>query len=129
MLNPYDPFIAKKIINVKHIFVVWNVDDFKVRHKSKKIFARARKWLKKTYERLFEGVSGNMNISKGNIHYYLGITLDFSEPEEVYIIMIPINEDMVKDFAKHDYNMKTPATPESDHLLKTREYEIVLEDI
>ena len=57
------------------------------------------------------------------------MTLDFSELGEVKINMIPYIEDIVKDFAKHDYNMKTPATLESDHLLKTREYEIVLEDI
>ena len=56
------------------------------------------------------------------------MTLDFSELGEVKINMIPYIEDIVKDFAKHDENMKKSATPESYQLLKTREDAIILED-
>ena len=35
---------------------------------------------------------------------------------------------MAKDFAKHNYNMKTSATPSSDHLFKTISDAIILEE-
>ena len=52
-----------------------------------------------------------MKIFRGKIHYYLGMTLIFSESVEVKIIMIPYIEDMVKYFANHDDAMMISATP------------------
>ena len=54
----------------------------------------------------FEDVSVNMNISRVNIHEYLGITLDFPVPGEINITMIPYIEEMVKYSTNHDYTMK-----------------------
>ena len=36
-LNPYDPHVTNKLINVKKITVVWHVDDIKFIHESKNI--------------------------------------------------------------------------------------------
>ena len=69
-----------------------------------------------------------MMISRGKIHEYLGMTLDFSETGEFKITMIPNIEDMVKDFDKHNDTMKISSTPESYHLFKTREDSIILEE-
>ena len=52
----------------------------------------------------------------------------FSEPVEVKITIIPQNKCMEKDFTNHDNTMKTYATPASDHVFKTREHVIVLEE-
>ena len=52
-----------------------------------------------------------MNISRGKIHKYLGMNLDFSEPVEVNITMIPYIECIMKYFAKHDDPMNTFSTP------------------
>ena len=75
--------------------------------------------LNKTYEIIFEDGSGK-KIYRGKIHGYLGMTLDFSEPGEVKIAMIPYIEDILKDLTKKYDTMKTSATPSSDHLFKTR---------
>ena len=40
------------------------------------------KYLWKTYERIFEDGSGNMEIYRGKIHEYLGTTLDFQNQDE-----------------------------------------------
>ena len=56
------------------------------------------KWLNKTYERLFEDGSGKMKISRGKIHDYLCMTLDFSKPGEVKITMIPYIEEVENTF-------------------------------
>ena len=50
------------------------------------------KWLKKTHKRLFEYVSGKMEISRGKIYEYLGTTQDFWEPGQVNITLTPYIE-------------------------------------
>ena len=96
-LSPYDPCVTKNITNVKKSTMVWHVDNLKVSHESNKIFTKLEKWLNKTYERLYEDGSGNMNISRGNIYENLGTNLDFSETGEIKTTMIPYIEETVKD--------------------------------
>ena len=50
------------------------------------------KWPTKTFARIFEGRPGKMKISRGKIHEYLGMALDFLEPGEVKITIIPYFE-------------------------------------
>ena len=76
-LNLYDPCVEKKLISCNKMNVVWHIDDINVGHKSNNNFDGMFKWIKKTYERIFEYVSIKMNIYIGNIHGYLGMTLDF----------------------------------------------------
>ena len=69
-LNPHYAYVSNKRINGKQIIMVWHVDGLKVSQKSIKLFTIMEKWLKKHYRRLFEGGSGNMKISRDNIHEY-----------------------------------------------------------
>ena len=85
-LKPYDPCVANKLTNVKKMTVVWHVDDLKGIHKSNNIFTKVETWLNKTYKRLFEDGSGNTNISRGNIHEYLGMKLDFQNQENLRLL-------------------------------------------
>ena len=39
-LNPYDPCVTNKLINVKKMIMVWHIDDIKVSHERKKIVTR-----------------------------------------------------------------------------------------
>ena len=73
---------------VKQLSTVWNVNDLNVIHERNKIVSRMSKWLKKTYERLFEYISGSIEISIVNTHNYLGTTLDFLAQGKVKITMI-----------------------------------------
>ena len=79
-INPYDPCVENKVVNINQMTVMWHVNDIKVIQKSKKIITSMAKWLKKIYERLFEDGSSKMNISRGKIHKYLCMILDFSAP-------------------------------------------------
>ena len=53
-------------------------DDLRVGYNIKQIFIRMVKWLKKTYKRLFDNVSGNINISRGKIHILRHNSIFFS---------------------------------------------------
>ena len=88
-LEPYDPCVANKVVKSKQITVVCHVDYLKVVHESNKIFASMAKWLKKTYERVFEDGLFKMKIHIDKIRSSIGMNLDFSSPGEVKVTMIP----------------------------------------
>ena len=103
-LNPYDPYVANKIINGKQLTLVWHVGDIKASHVEAKVVTRMAKWLRKTYERLFKDGSGKMKLCRGKIHDYLGMNLDYTIKGEVKITMIPYIKDMIQDFREHNPN-------------------------
>jgi hypothetical protein len=77
-LNPYDPCVANKIIEGKQMTICFHVDDCKLSHHNPKVMDKTISWLRKEYEYIFEDGSGKMTVSRGNIHKYLGMTLDFT---------------------------------------------------
>jgi hypothetical protein len=72
------------------------------------------KWLRKEYESLFEDGSGEMAVSRGKVHTYLGMTLDFTLPGKVKILMYEYIKEIILAFDKADPNgggNKTNAAP------------------
>jgi hypothetical protein len=59
-----------------------------------------------------------MQISRGKIHEYLGMTLDFTVPGEVKITMIPYVNEIVKLFSEYDNSEYIANTPAAEHLFK-----------
>ena len=100
---------------------MWHVDDLKVSHKSAKVVTCMEAWLHKTYERLFEDGSGGLKCSRGKVHEYLGMTLDFSEEFKVRITMFEYIAEIVDMFKKYDDTTRTAATPAADHIFQVRE--------
>ena len=47
-LNPYNPCIAKNIVNGKQLTLVGHVDDIKASHVEEKVVTHMAKWLRKT---------------------------------------------------------------------------------
>jgi hypothetical protein len=121
IINPYDPCVANKFVKHKQLTVVWHVDDLKVSHRNPAIVTKMADWLKATYERLFDDGSGKMQISRGKIHEYLGMTLDYSTPGQVSIIMIKYIEEILQLYSEHDNNNSTAKTPAAEHLFKVNE--------
>jgi hypothetical protein len=76
--NPYDPCVADKTINGFQLTICFHVDDCKISHSSKEVVSEIIEWLRRDYESVFEDGSGKMKVSRGKIHKYLGMTLDFS---------------------------------------------------
>ncbi len=70
VINPYDPYVANKVINGKQMTVCWHVDDLKVSHMEPEEVRKFGNWLSKTY-----GVSVATHC--GKIHDYLRMIFDF----------------------------------------------------
>jgi hypothetical protein len=122
IINPYDPYVANKIIEGKYTTICFHVDDCKLSHCKKTVMDRMIGYLCREYESIFEEGSGAMTVSQGKIHKYLGMTLDYSVPGQVKITMLDYFNEILAALDKAEQKgggMKTSAAPDS--LLKIDE--------
>lgn len=115
-VNPYDPCVANKDIDGKQFTLVWHVDDVKMSHEDPKQIDVFVDWLRDTYE---DEEIGKIKVSRGKVHNYLGMVLDFSIPEKVMINMVDYVKKMVEDFP--DESKTIAATPAAMHLFEVNE--------
>ena len=99
-MNPYDPCVWNKIIAGKQCTICFHVDDCKISHVSEEVVSGVIKWLRRDYEKLFTDGSGKMKVTRGKIHKYLGMTLDFESKRIVKVIMTEYVEEIVEAFDK-----------------------------
>ena len=78
-INPYDPCVANKMICGKQLTVCWHVEDLKISCVDANEVTKMMQWLESDY--------GKMHGSRGKIHDYLGMWIDYSIPGEVCISM------------------------------------------
>jgi hypothetical protein len=73
-------------------------------------------YLRQEYESIFEEESGAMTVSRGKIHKYIGMTLDYSVPGQVKITMLDYVDEVLAAFDKAEPKgggTKTSAAPDS----------------
>ncbi len=70
-LNPYNLCVANKVIRGCQFTIRWHVNDLKLSNWDAKVVDGVIKW--------FKGKYGNVKVSRGPVHDYLGMTLDFSD--------------------------------------------------
>jgi hypothetical protein len=87
VINKYDPCVANKMIEGDQMTICFHVDDCKLSHRKTKVMDSMIEYLRQEYESIFEDGSGAMTVSRGNIHKYLGMTLDYSVCGQVKITM------------------------------------------
>jgi hypothetical protein len=115
-LNQYDPCVANKMIKGKQMTICFHVDDCKLSHRTPKVMDKMIKWLRQEYESIFEDGSGEMTVSRGKVHTYLGMTLDYTVCGQVKITMIGYVDEILTAFDKADpkgRGTKTSAAPEN----------------
>jgi hypothetical protein len=84
VINPYDPCTAWKMVDGKQLTVVWHVDDIRVSCVLKKAVDDFIEWCRAKWE---DPMITKMKPSRGKVHDYLGMILDYSEPGKVQIQM------------------------------------------
>ena len=110
-VNPYDPCMVTKMIRGKQMTVCWHMDDLKISHKRKVEVKKLESWLRSIY--------GNISVSEGSKHTYLGMDLDYSEAGKCKITMSGYTKEVIDGFP--EVIEGTAATPAADHLFQTRE--------
>ena len=71
MLNPYDPCVANRDIEGSQQTVTWHVDDLRVSHVNPAVNTQTIRDLAKIY-------GPGITVTRGKVHDYLGMDLDYS---------------------------------------------------
>jgi hypothetical protein len=114
-INPYDCCVANKIVNGKQLTVLFHVDDLKVSHKETKTVDQFIGWASAKYA---DSDITKLHASRGKVHDYLGITLDYTKSGAVKIYMKEYIKKMLHEFKYMEEveAIKKVSTPAAEHL-------------
>jgi hypothetical protein len=108
-VNPYDPCVMNNIIDGKQCTVLWHVDDLKISHVDPDVVSDIIAKLNGRY-----GKEEPMTVTRGKVHEYLGMTINYSIPGKVQFTMNQYIKEMLEE-APSDMN-GIAITPAADHL-------------
>ena len=90
-VNPYDPCVSNKMVNVSQMTVTWNVDDLKIYHKNSLEVTNFLHHFVQIY-------GERMTVHRVKVHDYVVMDLDFSTANTLKIVKIKyikkIHEDL-----------------------------------
>jgi hypothetical protein len=116
VINPYDPCVANKMIEGNQMTICFHVDDCKLSHRKTKVMDSMIEYLIQEYESISEDGSEAMTVSRGNIHQYISMTLDYTVRGQVNITMFDYVDEILTAFDKAEPKgggIKTSAAPYS----------------
>jgi hypothetical protein len=120
-LNLYDPCVVNTLLKGEQFTLTRHVDDIKMSHKDSNEITKVIDWLKGIYW-------DNMHVSRGLVHEYLGMTLDYTVKGEVKITMVDYLKGVIGNFL--EVIDGTAPTAASEHLCDVRpdEERVLLEE-
>ena len=113
VVNPYDWCVVNKIINGKQCTVGWHVDDLKISHHNSRVVDDILFKLNGRY-----GKESPLVITRGRVHEYLGMKMDFSTPGQVILSMPEYINTLIKEIPS-DLLKGASTTPAAGHLFTT----------
>ena len=121
-INLHDPCIANKVINGSHMKILFHLYDWKMSHCKRKANDHMIKWLRQSYESIFEDGSGKISVIQGKVHEYLGMTLDYNVSGQVSITMFSSIEEILTTLDKAYLKGKgTKSSAEPDNIFVINE--------
>eukprot|EP00978_Attheya_sp_CCMP212_P048586 scaffold546300_cov122-Attheya_sp.AAC.1 len=114
VINPYDWCVANKMINGKQCTICWHVDDLKISHVDPKVNTHIISLINDEF-----GQEAPLTVTRGKVHQYLGMTLDFTDRGKVKITMKDSIKDMLDELPADMDGIAT--TPAPTHLFQVNE--------
>jgi hypothetical protein len=111
-INPYDQCVANKLVNGRQCTVLWHADDLKISHADHEVVTSVLNTLSKKFRK-----DAPMTITRGKIHDYLGMKIDYSDRGKVKITMNEYINDMLNELPRDIDGVA--ASPASNHLFRT----------
>ena len=108
--NPYDPCVHNRVIKGNQQTISFHVDDCKLSHVDPKVNDELIESLRGEYENIFEDGTGKMKVTRGKLHEYLGMTLDYRTKGVVKITMFKYLRECWEEFLKMIPNVKGTKT-------------------
>jgi len=115
--NPYDKCVANKIIDGKQCTIIWHVDDLKISHMDKAVVEEIVACINKRF-----GKEAPVVVHRGHVHEYLGMTIDYSNPGEVWFDMIAYIERILSEVPDELLRGSAAATPAANHLFEVKDH-------
>ena len=115
-LNKYDSCVANKMVNGKQCTILWHVDDLKISHVEESVIEEVIAMLNERYGKLDE-----VTVTRGDVHEYLGMTMDYSVPGEVSFKMTEYVEKMLDECPEYLGGRGTARTPATTKLFEVNE--------
>ena len=116
VFNDYDPCVANKIVRKEQQTIRFYIDDLLPSHVDKKVNDDFYEWAQNKYGSLKE-----VTCTRGKVHQFLGMTLNFSVEGEVHVKqdehIIEMMEEQPESITKKD----TALTPVSSNLFEKGE--------
>jgi hypothetical protein len=109
--NPYDWCVVNKNINGKQFTILWHVDDLKLSHVDPDVVSQVLDKINTRY-----GKEVPITITRGKVHDYLGMVLDYTEEGRVKITMNQYVEEILDELPS-DMDGEAP-TPAAAHLFQ-----------
>ena len=113
-INPYDWCVANKTIDGKQCTILWHVDDLKISHVDPKVNTTMIGLIDNKF-----GKEGPITVTRGKVHDYLGMTLDYTKKGKVKIKMLDSVAKMIEDLPE-EFDREA-ATPTGVDLFKVDE--------
>ncbi len=99
-LNPYYPYVANKQVIGEQLTVCFHMEDCKISHLTLKVVDKTKEWLQSEYKNVFKDGNGQMKVHHSKTHKYLGMSLDFSHPNQCRVTMIDYVDEIVVAYDK-----------------------------
>ncbi|CAJ1948707.1 unnamed protein product [Cylindrotheca closterium] len=113
VFNRYDPCIANRMVNGKQLTIRFHVDDVLASHMEQQVLEDFFTWVNEKYGGLKE-----VTCTRGKVHTYLGMTLDFSKKGNMKIRMDDYVDRMLSEFPVKFKDNEIQETPAGNNLLE-----------
>ena len=114
-INEYDACTMNKMVNGSQLTIVWHVDDCKISHRDEEVVTDLLEKLEGRF-----GKETPIAITRGRIHDYLGMTIDYSIKSKVKFYMFDYIEQILGE-VDSDLMKGSGVTPAGKHLFQTHE--------
>ena len=116
-LNPYEWCVANKMIDGNQCTIVWHVDDLKISQVNPDVVTDILSRLEDKYG----GEEAPLTVTRGKIHDYLGMVIDYTTPGKVKFSMDQYVEEMLTELPEDMKGTTTSTTPAGLNLFQVRE--------
>ena len=110
--NPYDPCVMNKQIDGNQCTIGWHVDDLKLSHVDSRVVDQIIERLQQRF-----GREAPLSVTRGSVHEYLGMQLDFSTPQKVVFSMESYIEQVLLECPR-GLGQGPASTPAAAHLFE-----------
>ena len=111
-VNPYDGCTFNKMVDGDQLTIQFHVDDLKCSHRDQQVLEDVIDMLNNK----FRTKTQELSVTRGTVHDYLGLTIDYTNSNYVKFTMYDYLEDILKEADEKGDMNGTAVTPANDGL-------------